>query len=73
MSVKEKIIMGMLMSLCMALALSCYFTLTRLGFQQGWHLIWMKTFVSAWPVAFVTSSLLAKPVSVLAHKMAARF
>lgn len=67
---KVNIISGVIMSALMAIALSGFFTLTKMGFVPGWGLAWVKGFMSAWPLALVLSMVIAKPVRSLAMRLA---
>ncbi|MDX1342299.1 MAG: DUF2798 domain-containing protein [Reinekea sp.] len=67
---KVNIISGVIMSALMAIALSGFFTLTKMGFVPGWGLAWAKGFMSAWPLALLLSMVIAKPVRSLAMRLA---
>ena len=68
---REKVLTGVLMSCVMALALSGFFTLTRIGLAPGWVSGWASGFASAWPVALVLSMTVARPVGLVAGRLAA--
>lgn len=70
MNKKVNIISGFIMSALMSVALSGFFTMTKMGFEPGWGLAWVKGFVSAWPLALALSMVIAKPVRVLASRLA---
>ncbi len=72
MTKKVKIISGIMMSGLMALALSGFFTMTRVGFVPGWQAAWLQGFVAGWPVALVLSMIIARPVRALSIALARR-
>lgn len=68
---KEKIITGLLMSLVMAISISGFFTLMRIGLAPDWYVAWAKAFAASWPVGLVLSTLIATPISRLSARLAA--
>jgi hypothetical protein len=69
---KINIISGVIMSAVMAVALSGFFTLTKMGFVPGWGQAWAMGFASAWPLALILSMLIAKPVRKVATVLAGK-
>ncbi|MEO9894821.1 MAG: DUF2798 domain-containing protein [Paracoccaceae bacterium] len=72
MNKKVKMISGIIMSGIMAVALSGFFTLTKIGFAPGWQSAWGVGFITAWPIALGLSVLIARPVRLLAISIARR-
>ncbi|MFD2250353.1 hypothetical protein FHS82_001373 [Pseudochelatococcus lubricantis] len=67
---KMQIITGALMTTAMACALSGFFSMLNVGFSAELPLVWLKSFVMGWPVGFVVSALVGRPIQHLASRLA---
>lgn len=67
---RQQIVTGVLMTTVMALALSGFFTLLRVGVTPAWPALWGKSFLMGWPVGCAVSALAAGPVRRLAARIA---
>lgn len=60
------------MTTAMAGALSGFFSILNVGFAAQLPVIWLKNFAMGWPVGFLVSALVARPVQQLATRLTDR-
>lgn len=61
---------SLLMSFCLALFFSGFFTLLRFGATAQWLATWPRGFALAWPLGFAMSFLLGAPIRRLSARLA---
>ena len=57
---KTILIAQFLISMTMAFLMTGIFSLLELGPTLEWLQVWMKNFITAWPIAFVLSIIVSK-------------
>ncbi len=66
---KTILIAQFLISMTMAFLMTGIFSLLELGPTMEWLQLWMKNFITAWPIAFVLSIIVSKPAFDVAFRI----